>query len=110
MTSIKNVDNVETLDKIFDDTLAVVFKHSTRCPISLGVKTEIEEFAKSFSGEGNIYFIDIIANRDVSGKIEEKTGVVHQSPQVIILHKGKVAWHESHWNITEKALIKATTR
>jgi bacillithiol system protein YtxJ len=44
----------------------------------------------------------------LSQMIAEKTRIKHESPQIILLEKGKVKWNASHWNITFDACKKAT--
>ena len=40
-------------------------------------------------------------------EIEQKTGIRHESPQVIVLDKGNVVWNASHWKVTAQAVAKA---
>jgi len=36
-----------------------------------------------------------------------RTGVRHESPQVLLIRDGLAVWHGSHWEITEQALDQA---
>ena len=45
-------------------------------------------------------------DRPLSLAIAERTGVAHQSPQVICLAGGKAVRHASHYDITGAALKK----
>jgi bacillithiol system protein YtxJ len=49
----------------------------------------------------------VVANRDLSLLAAERTGVVHQSPQAILLRSGKAVWSESHHGITAASLDTA---
>ncbi len=93
--------NVAQLDEALEASKTekvVLFKHSTRCSISAGV---LNKFEKQI-GEGyKLYFLDLIAHRDISAAIAGKFGVVHQSPQAIFLENGKVTQHDSHYSILE---------
>ncbi len=73
----------------------VIFKHSTRCGISRSV---IKQFEKQHEELKNIdfYFLDLIAFRNISNTIAQKFGVIHQSPQLIVLKNKKVIAHDSH--------------
>jgi bacillithiol system protein YtxJ len=43
-----------------------------------------------------VYFLDLLQYRSLSQKIAEDLNVAHQSPQLIIISKGKVVQHASH--------------
>ena len=103
MSTVYDLQSIESVQQLFHDSLAVLFKHSTRCPISMWAKVEFDTFAASYESEGKLYYLDVITYRDISNEIADKTGVAHQSPQVLVLKNGNVIWHASHWNITERA-------
>jgi bacillithiol system protein YtxJ len=76
-----------------------LFKHSTRCSISA---TALDRFERNWDkAKGHIkpYYIDLIAHREVSNAIQEKLGVLHESPQFILVRDGKAVYHESHFGI-----------
>ena len=76
------------------------FKHSTRCNISTMVLNNFElEWNKSDNLCG-LYFVDLLANGDVSIEIEKLTGVAHQSPQVIILSEEEIMYAATHSSIS----------
>ena len=85
------------LEKIIADSGTVpqvIFKHSTRCPISSMVKNRID---KNDAPDGsNFYFLDLIKHRNVSNKIAEDFNVPHQSPQILVIQNGKCIYNESH--------------
>lgn len=82
---------------------AIVYKHSTRCPISAAAYDEVQKFALA-NPDAPLYLVDVISNRDVSRYVAEETGVQHHSPQAILLEDGKVRWHASHFDITDAVL------
>jgi bacillithiol system protein YtxJ len=84
-----------------DNEPVAVFKHSTACPVSSGAYQEMARFP------GEIALIEIQTARDVSREVGIRTGIEHESPQVIILRNGKAVWHASHWKITAQAVEKA---
>ena len=82
----------------------VIFKHSTRCSISSMV---LRRFERDFDIDTDLidmYFLDLIANRELSNKITELYGVRHESPQLLLIRNGKVATHSSHSGINALAL------
>ena len=89
------------------DCPVLIFKHSTRCIISTMVLRSLEAQADRLNPLGAWYYLDLIAHRDYSNLIAQKLGINHESPQLIILHLGKVIWHDSHQGITPEAVMGA---
>ncbi len=82
------------INEISQNNPVLIFKHSTRCMISSMALGRLERKWK----DSNIkpYFLDLIANRDVSNGVESFFGVRHESPQAILIKDGKVVFHTSH--------------
>ena len=72
------------------------FKHSTRCGTSHHVMSELTDQSQKIPHNIPIYYLDLIAHRDLSRMIAEELDLAHQSPQLIIVHKGQVITHASH--------------
>ena len=77
----------------------VLFKHSTRCSISAMALRSFQHEWKQEDTTMELYLLDLIAFRSISNEIAERTGVQHQSPQVIVLFQGKILYHASHESI-----------
>ncbi len=75
----------------------VIFKHSTRCSISSVSKNRFEK--SDPLDNVDYYMLDLIANRQVSSAVADKTGVYHESPQIILLVNGACIFDESHFAI-----------
>lgn len=45
------------------------------------------------------YYVDLLAHRDVSNAIAEDLGILHQSPQLIVIKHGRVVHHSTHESI-----------
>lgn len=82
----------------------VIFKHSTTCSVSAAAYDEMEQF------DGEVALIEVQRARDLSREIEKKTGIPHETPQVIVIEKGKVVWNASHWKVTAQAVADAVQR
>ena len=65
-------------------------------------------FAESYDMDLDIdlYFLTIQSHRDVSNAIEDKFGVRHESPQLLIVKNGEVVFHTSHGAISDTDLTK----
>jgi bacillithiol system protein YtxJ len=82
---------------------ALVFKHSTQCPISANARREMDSLLRG--GEPvPVYMVDVNGQREVSDYLAERTGVEHQSPQVIVLRGGTADWHADRFDITAGAV------
>jgi len=84
-----------------------LFKHSLICPTSAGAWHEFEKFAARQSDRALIGVIEIQRARELSREVAVRTGVRHESPQVLLIRDGLAVWHGSHWEITEQALDQA---
>ena len=104
MVEIKKIVDKETIEQSFNAQKAIIFKDNIRCPISAAARKKFTDFAEACVENIELYTVDVIANRDVSKEIARRTGVVHKSPQVILLEKGKVKWTVSHWDINQESL------
>lgn len=76
----------------------VIFKHSTRCSISKVAMTRLEKAAAP--EEMDFHYLDLITYRSLSNEIAERLGVVHESPQVLLIRDGQPVYTESHMGIT----------
>jgi bacillithiol system protein YtxJ len=92
------VENPADIDVIWQNSTqipVVIFKHSTRCSVS---SMALSRFEREWNNDSavEIWFLDLIAFRELSNQIAQKSGVRHESPQVILLSNGKVVYHASH--------------
>ena len=84
----------------------VIFKHSTRCGVSEGAKYTLMENWDFEGNELDFYYLDLIKYRPISNRIAQDFQVTHQSPQVLLVKDGKVAFHTSHHRISVEGLRK----
>ena len=78
----------------------LIFKHSTRCGISRMVLNQFQSTLPETGLKADLYYLDLLAYRQLSRLIADKFQVHHESPQVIIVKNGAVVAHESHSGIT----------
>lgn len=97
LTSNSQLDEIEKESK---KKTVSIFKHSTRCGISRMVLRSFEEDMKGLNTNAHkMYFLDLLANRDVSKEVAERFSVIHESPQWIVLKDKKVVHQASHHSI-----------
>lgn len=93
---LNNMDQLDTIISESETMPVAIFKHSTRCGVSRGVLRAFEKDYTLSEEKVKLYFLDLLANRDISNEIAERFKVHHESPQLIVLKNGKVAQHASH--------------
>lgn len=98
--TLESEDQLEEIIKDSHQTTQVVFKHSTKCPISKGRKEHLEKEFSIPENNASVYYLDVITHRPVSLAIADKWNIEHQSPQLLVLQNGKVVTHTSHEDIT----------
>lgn len=103
-----NITTTDELEHALGETEEVsglFFKHSTRCNISAMTLNSFESQWEE-NEKCKLYFIDLIAHRDVSNKISELTGVEHQSPQVVLVKNKEAVYDVSHNGISARTIKK----
>lgn len=103
-TPLVSTDQLENVLNESEQRPVLLFKHSTRCSISAMVLNRFQEDWSLPSEDCGLYYLDLLQHREVSNAIENMTGVVHQSPQVILLHNRQVIYDASHHHISAQAI------
>ena len=101
--ALTDLKDLESMSQESFEHPVVVFKHSTRCSIS---RMALRQFETDWNLDGKImpYFLDLLEYRPISNAIAERLGVVHQSPQVIVIKAGQAVYDASHEGIKVEAL------
>lgn len=109
-----NMKHLETLQDLQDALAAstekpvVLFKHSTRCPVSHAANKVYLDFIYEHDDDEALFtYLDLINHRDISNAMAKELGVPHESPQAIVVKDGKPVWNASHFNIKAEALAEA---
>jgi bacillithiol system protein YtxJ len=95
----KNLDDKLQIDNAIDVSFekpVVIFKHSTRCGISRMVLNQFQNNAEFDEEKVLLLYLDLLEHRDISNEISNRFGIMHQSPQMIILKNGEAVHHSSH--------------
>jgi bacillithiol system protein YtxJ len=104
MEEIHEVKDEQELERVFSMPGVLLFKHSHACGISRYALRELETFVIGKKKSVPVFMIDVLEQRNIARIIAEKSGIPHESPQVIYIENGKVKWHASHFEITSEAL------
>lgn len=98
---INHIEDLEGLDQTSKSQPILIFKHSTRCSISSAALNRLErKWENDKAGKLKPYFLDLISYRQVSNEIAERYGIMHQSPQALVIFDGKCVYNDSHLGIS----------
>ena len=107
-TQITTSEELEAAIRESENKPVLLFKHSTRCPISAGAYAEAKRYLEDSPNEDASYLlIHVVEDRPVSLEAADRLGVEHASPQVILLRDGRAVWNTSHSRITSASLQEA---
>jgi bacillithiol system protein YtxJ len=108
MTSMIRLTTLEQLNTALEasqEKPLLLFKHSTRCPVSKKAYQQVLSYLEDSPNESIDYkMIYVVEDRSISLEAADLVGVKHESPQVILLKDQKVVWHTSHSKITSRFL------
>ncbi len=96
-----SLDTAEQVDSIKQqEGYSLIFKHSTRCSISMMAKRRFEMDWENLPSDMPLYFLDLIKHRDLSAKIAQDFQVHHESPQMLLIKDGECVLDQSHGAIS----------
>lgn len=97
----------EQLIDIYDsDQIAVLFKHSTRCPVSSMAKRSLEFDADLIPDQATFYYLDLIAYRSLSNKVAALWNIRHESPQILVVQGDTSLYNASHSDIEMRDIVE----
>ena len=100
------ISSTQEFDAVLREPTAVVFKHSTRCPISAAAYKQLAAVDDG-RAPAAVYIVEVNERRDVSDYIAERLGTPHDSPQAFVLARGAPVWHASHYAIRAREIEAA---
>lgn len=81
----------------------ILFKHSKTCSISSIAKRRLDEDWSNDNAQ--LYYLDLLAYRNLSALIAKTFAVHHESPQALVIQKGVCIYDTSHLDITVQELM-----
>ena len=91
---LKDLNQLKNLIDESEHKPVLIFKHSTRCSIS---SMALNRFERSEPASNvDFYLLDLLSFRNISNEIADQFNVHHQSPQILLIHKGECIFDESH--------------
>ncbi|MFM6953950.1 MAG: bacillithiol system redox-active protein YtxJ [Sphingobacteriaceae bacterium] len=105
-----NWQDLTSLDKLNEiknrSGYSIIFKHSTRCSISLMAKKKVELEGDAIPADIPAYYLDLLNYREISNAIAEVFQVPHQSPQLLLIHNGECVFEATHGEISAVELAE----
>lgn len=83
------------------DQPVILFKHSNSCMISSRARRQMDKLEKP------VAMVIVQKARGLSNEIESRFSLPHETPQVLVVRNGKLAWSASHFRITAEAVNRA---
>lgn len=98
---------IDAIKQLSEETPVLIYKHSTRCSLS---SMSLNRLQRNWKDEDNQqvapYFLDLIANRQLSDQVSIDFGIPHESPQVILVKNGKAVYDNSHYGISYSEIME----
>ncbi|MES2416809.1 MAG: bacillithiol system redox-active protein YtxJ [Bacteroidota bacterium] len=103
-TILNDPDQINTIKNAAG--YSIIFKHSTRCSVSLMAKKRFELDWDLIPSGTAFYFLDLLSHRDLSVKITETFQVHHESPQALLIKDGDCILDASHSDISAEEMAE----
>ena len=101
ITDLAQVDQIKK-----QEGYSLIFKHSTRCSVSMMAKKRFEMDWSVLPKNTSLYFLDLISYRDISAQIAETFQVHHESPQILLIKDGDCVLDASHSDISAEEVAE----
>ena len=101
------ITSITALERLVDHTRqhpVVLFKHDPTCPISAAAYQEMARL------QADVAVVDVGQHNDIAQEIAVRTGIEHESPQVIVFADGQPIWSTSRYDITATGVEQAVRR
>jgi bacillithiol system protein YtxJ len=105
--ALNSIDQLDAVVRESQQQPVLIFKHSTTCNIS---RTALDRVERNHKPEDltrlKLYYLDLLAHRDVSNAVAQKFGIAHESPQALLIKHGKATYTASHFEIDYRTIMK----
>lgn len=94
-----SADKIYEAEDLSQKERVLILKYSPKCVISHIMKTLLQKEWAEGEMRMKTYLVNVIDNTDISNDISKRYGVEHESPQAIILEKGKAVYNAAHGQV-----------
>ena len=107
-TTLKQAGQLDEIDRLSNSKLQVLFKHSTRCSISMMAKRVLSrEMEQADEAMLDVYFLDLLLHRNLSNANAGRYQVEHESPQLLVIKEGKCVYVAAHGDVSLDRALQA---
>ena len=108
LNSPEQLAHIKSISSQLDTLPIAIFKHSTRCSISSMALSRLERGELKSTTKIPFYYLDLLAHRNLSNQIATDFGVMHESPQLLLIKNGECIYKASHSEVTypDSSLLK----
>lgn len=97
---ITSAEDLKNINQHSENQKIMIFKHSTTCSISASVLARMERKWNDEKAKNIVpYYLDLLSFRELSNQLAQNYGIKHESPQVLLIEKGKCIYDASHYDI-----------
>ena len=107
LKELTTLDDLDAAMAVSSTQPILIYKHSLTCGTSGVAYEEVVDLVEGSMVPGSAYIVKVQTGRAVSNAIEDRTGIRHESPQVLLILEGRVVWHASHFRVTARAISAA---
>ena len=79
----------------------LLFLYDPYCPTNWNARDALEEL------EEEVLVIDVAQQPELGRLVQSRTGIRHESPQLLLCADGRAVWHADHSRITAEAVTGA---
>jgi bacillithiol system protein YtxJ len=104
------LQHMDDLDALFNASAGrpiVLFKHSHSCGVSAEALDEIVDHLGQKRFDARYAMVTVQTHRALSNAVTQRFGVRHETPQVLLIRRGKVVWSATHFRVTAEAVEAA---
>jgi bacillithiol system protein YtxJ len=103
MSEITELMTEADLESALANEIALLYKHSPYCGLSTMARHEVHFFVQG-NPDVPVYVVDVIHRRPLSQRIADLFEIEHESPQVILLRRGRPMFDASHRGVSAHAI------
>ena len=107
LAQLSGLDELDGLLSLSDDQPVLLFKHSYSCGISAEALDELRQHVTGSPGKARYAMVTVQTHRDISNAVSKRLGIRHETPQALLIRRGKVVWSASHFRVTADAVASA---
>lgn len=102
---LKTPEQLEQAREHSQQEPVVLYKHSVTCPVSAAAQQQMQQLTKR--EDPPVYALVVQESRPLSNEIASSLAIRHETPQVIVLYKGRPVFQASHRHVTADRVREA---